>query len=116
MTGRHVKGRAGRKKAPSGLRKLLDSGKKIMAVWILVNSTVWVYWSYVLATLGRERIAEDLSSNIVTTVIVVFATYAVSSVVEHVSEARHGTILNYMDNAAPERADNTTTDQEDTSI
>ena len=115
MTGRHVKGRR-RKKAPSGMRKLLDSGKKIMAVWILVNSTVWVYWSYVLATLGRERIAEDLSSNIVTTVIVVFATYAVSSVVEHVSEARHGTILNYMDNVAPERADNTTTNTEDTSI
>lgn len=98
------------------MRKLLDSGKKVMAVWILVNSTVWIYWTYVLATLGRERIAEDLSSNIVTTVIVVFATYSVSSVVEHVSEARHGTILNYMDDASLTGTDNTNQNQEDESI
>lgn len=115
MSARQVKRRKRRKKAPPGMRKLLDSGKKVMAVWILVNSTVWIYWTYVLATLGRERIAEDLSSNIVTTVIVVFATYSVSSVVEHVSEARHGTILNYMDDAAPTGTDNNR-NQEDESI
>jgi len=92
MTGRHVKGRKRRKKAPSGLRKLLDSGKKIMAVWILVNSTVWVYLSYLLAFKDKADIAESLSSNVVVTVIAVFATYAASSVVEHISESKHGTI------------------------
>lgn len=75
-----------------GLKKLLDSGKKVMAIWILANATIWVYLSYILAFMGREDIAEDLSSNVVTTVIAVFATYCVGSVVEHISEARYGTI------------------------
>jgi hypothetical protein len=75
-----------------GLKKLLDSGKKIMAVWLLINSTVWIYLSYILAFLDKPDIAEDLSAKVVTTVVATFATYAVSSVVEHISEAKYGNI------------------------
>ena len=81
----------------TGFKKLFDSGKKVMAVWILINSTIWVYLSYLLAWTGHEKIAENLSSNVVTTVIAVFATYCVGSVVEHISEAKYGTIKTYDD-------------------
>lgn len=76
----------------SGLKKLLDSGKKILAVWLVFHSTIWVYCSYGLAYLGREKIAESLSEKVVITIIAVFATYATATVVEHISEARHGDI------------------------
>jgi len=76
----------------SGFKKLFDSGKKILAVWLLMNSTVWVYCSYILAFLGKEDIAESLSEKVVITIIAVFATYATSTVVEHISEAKNGNI------------------------
>ena len=78
----------------NGFKKLFDCGKKILAVWLIINSTIWVYMSYILALLGREEIAESLSEKVVITIIAVFATYAVSSVAEHMSEAKHGTIQN----------------------
>ena len=78
----------------NGFKKLFDSGKKILAVWLVVNCTIWVYMSYILAFLGREEIAENLSEKIVITIIAVFATYAFSSVAEHISEAKNGTIKN----------------------
>jgi len=76
----------------SGFKKLFDSGKKILAVWLIINSTVWVYCSYLLAFLGREDIAESLSEKVVITIIAVFATYATSTVIEHISEAKNGSI------------------------
>lgn len=76
----------------NGLRKLFDSGKKILALWLILNSTIWVYCSYILAFLGKDEIAESLSEKVVITIIAVFATYATSTVVEHISEAKHGDI------------------------
>ncbi len=76
----------------NGFKKLFDSAKKILAVWLVLHSTIWVYCSYALAYLGREKIAETLSEKVVITIIAVFATYSVSSVVEHISEAKHGDI------------------------
>ena len=76
----------------SGFKKLFDSGKKILAVWLLINSTIWVYCSYILAFLGKEEIAESLSEKVVITIIAVFATYATSTVVEHISESKRGDI------------------------
>ena len=76
----------------NGLKKLFDSGKKILAVWLVFHSTIWVYCSYLLAFFGKEEIAESLSEKVVITIIAVFATYATSSVIEHISEAKHGDI------------------------
>lgn len=93
MTGQHVKGRAERKKAPSGLRKLLDSGKKVMTVWLLFNSTVWVYLTYWLAATGHTKVVEDLSKAVVVTILGTLVTYSVSTTVEHISESKRGSIL-----------------------
>lgn len=76
----------------NGFKKLFDSGKKILAVWLVINATLWVYMSYILAFIGREEIAESLSEKVVVTIIAVFATYATSTVIEHISEAKHGDI------------------------
>ena len=76
----------------SGFNKLFDSGKKIMAIWILIHATIWIDLSYILAFLDKNEIAESLSREVVITVIAVFATYAVSSVADKVNEAKNGTI------------------------
>jgi|GEM_PF-7002211 len=64
--------------------RLLNSGKKILAVWLAFHSTVWIYMSYYLAYTGHEEIAETLSGKVVTEVIAVFAAYAVTSTVGNV--------------------------------
>jgi uncharacterized BrkB/YihY/UPF0761 family membrane protein len=66
------------------LKKLFDSGKKILAVWLVFHSTVWIYLSYYLAYTGHEKIAETLSGKVVTEVIAVFAGYAVTATVSNV--------------------------------
>lgn len=76
----------------NGFKKLFDSGKKIMAVWILIHATIWIYMSYILAFMDKADIAEDLSRNVVTTVIAVFATYSVATVIDKINEAKNGTI------------------------
>ena len=65
-------------------KKLIDSGKKILAVWIIFHSTIWIYLSYYLAFMGKDDIAESLSGKVVTDVIVVFTTYALSTTVGNV--------------------------------
>ena len=82
-----------RKKAPRGLRKLLDSGKKVMTVWLLVNATAWVYLTYALAWTGHSSVVEDLSKAVVVTILGTLVTYSISSTVEHVSESKRGSIL-----------------------
>lgn len=66
------------------LKKLCDSGKKLLAIWLVFNSTVWIYLSYYLAYTGHEDIAETLSGKVVTEVIAVFAAYAVTTTVSNV--------------------------------
>lgn len=85
-----------------GFKKLFDTGRKILAVWVLLHATIWIDLSYILAFMDKKDIAESLSSNVVTTVIVVFAVYATASVAEHISEAKYGTIkTNKKDTEAP---------------
>ena len=63
-----------------------------MAVWLLIHATIWIDLSYILAFLDKKEIAESLSREVVITVIAVFATYALSTAVEHVSESKRGNI------------------------
>lgn len=77
----------------NGLRKIFDSGKKVMAVWLLVNGTIWVYLSYALAWTGRITVLENLTRTIIITIFGTFATYSASSTVEHISESKRGSIL-----------------------
>lgn len=58
-----------------------------MVVWVcLANGFAWVWCSYVLAYLGREQIAETLSSVAVKEIIGVVLAYAIKSVLENLSK------------------------------
>ena len=57
------------------------------AVWLcLFNGCAWVWCSYLLAYLGREQIAEQLSWKAVTEIIAVILAYAIKSLVENLSK------------------------------
>ena len=57
------------------------------AVWLcLCNGCAWVWCSYLLAYLGREQIAEQLSGKAVTEIIAVILAYAIKSIVENLSK------------------------------
>ena len=71
-----------------------DQGKKTetmkKVVWIcLGNGFAWIWCSYVLAYLGREQIAETLSSVAVKEIIGVVLAYAIKSVLENLSKNNH---------------------------
>ena len=56
-------------------------------VWLcLCNGCAWVWCSYLLAYLGREQIAEQLSGKAVTEIIAVILAYAIKSLVENLSK------------------------------
>lgn len=56
-------------------------------VWFcLANGTIWVYLSYLLAWLGREEIAENLSIVAVTEIIGVVLAYCLKSLFEQLSK------------------------------
>ena len=52
----------------------------------LFNGCAWVWCSYLLAYLGREQIAEQLSGKAVTEIIAVILAYAIKSLVENLSK------------------------------
>nr|DAW42312.1 MAG TPA: hypothetical protein [Caudoviricetes sp.] len=51
-----------------------------------VHGCAWVWCSYLLAYLGREQIAEQLSGKAVTEIIAVILAYAIKSLVENLSK------------------------------
>ena len=63
----------------------VDFSKKIIC-WYLGNSTIWIYFSYALAFLGKEEIAESLTKQIVVSIAAVFIPYAAKSVFENLSK------------------------------
>ena len=55
-------------------------------VWLcLFNGFAWGWCSYLLAYLGREQIAEQLSGKAVTEIIAVILAYAIKSILENLS-------------------------------
>ena len=82
------------------LRRELDGDKRLnqsgktetmkKVVWIcLGNGFAWIWCSYVLAYLGREQIAETLSSVAVKEIVGVVLAYAIKSVLENLSKNNH---------------------------
>jgi len=62
-----------------------EFSKKI--VWLFaINSVIWVYFSYILALLGKEQIAESLSEKVVIQIIGVTLIYCVKSLFENLSK------------------------------
>lgn len=63
----------------------LETMKAVL--WVcLVNGIAWVWCSYLLAYLGREQIAEQLSGKAVTEIIAVVLAYALKSLAENFSK------------------------------
>ena len=42
---------------------------KLIVGWLLLNGTIWIYLSYILAYLGRIEIAETLSKTVVVEIL-----------------------------------------------
>lgn len=61
---------------------------KKLVTWIILNATIWVYMTYVLALMGREEIAETLSGEVVTVIIGTVLTYAVKALFENIFKYR----------------------------
>lgn len=59
---------------------------KITVAWLLLNGTIWIYLSYILAYLGRVEIAETLSKTVVVEILGVMAMYALKALFENLSK------------------------------
>lgn len=81
----HVKHFHARSGATGGRRKRLEYMKKLV-LFIMINSVMWIWASYLLAFLGREEIAESLAETVVTSILGTTAAYSVKSAVEKISE------------------------------
>lgn len=68
--------------------KWLDSTTKMLVWWFAVNSTIWIYTSYILAYIGAAEIAESLSRVVVTEIIAVILGYMLKAVIENVSKGK----------------------------
>lgn len=55
---------------------------KTWVPFILINAVIWVYLSYILAYLGREQIAENLSTQAIVSIISTISVYLIKSYLE----------------------------------
>lgn len=64
-------------------RTMATTSKQL--IWLFsINSIAWVWCSYVLAFMGKDQIAESLSSNICTVIIGQLIVYFISKTVENI--------------------------------
>lgn len=66
------------------MKKWFETTTKQLVWWLIINGTIWIYLSYILAYLGRDDIAESLSRAVVTEVIGTMAVYCIKAAVENV--------------------------------
>lgn len=65
-------------------RESPDSFTKRLVSLILNNAIVWVYLTYLLAFIGKEAIAENLSITVVKVIIATILSYLCKSLFEHI--------------------------------
>lgn len=82
--------------------KWLTTFTKRAVTAILVVSLIDIQWSYVLASIGKEQIAESLSSNIATMVIGVMIGYFCKALFETFLEKREERLLRESDRECEE--------------
>lgn len=61
---------------------------KRLVTAITVNAIIWVYLTYTLAFIGREQIAETLSSEIVKVIISTVLLYSIKALFENIFKYR----------------------------
>jgi hypothetical protein len=59
---------------------------KLVVIFLMIQSTIWIYLSYYLALLGMNEIAENLSKTIVVEIIGIIAVYSCKSLFENLSK------------------------------
>lgn len=65
------------------LNTLCTTSKQL--VWLFsINGILWIWCSYILAFMGRDQIAESLSSNVCTIVLGQIGMYLISKTVENI--------------------------------
>lgn len=63
-------------------------------IWLLmIEGTIWITWSYVLASLGHEQIAESLSATVCQYVKGGLITYVISAAVANIFKYNDGGIF-----------------------
>lgn len=82
--------------------KWLTTFTKVAVTAILVTSLIDMQLSYILAFMGREQIAESLSSDIATTIIVVMLGYFLKALFETFLEKREERLRNSFDTECEE--------------
>ena len=66
------------------MKKWFETNTQRLVWWYTINSTIWIYSSYILALIGRDDIAESLSKVIVTEIIAVILGYMLKALIENV--------------------------------
>ena len=61
---------------------------KKIATFIVINSVLWVWCSYILAFMGMLSIAESLSSQVVTVLLGTTIGYLVKALIENINKNR----------------------------
>jgi ABC-type transport system involved in cytochrome bd biosynthesis fused ATPase/permease subunit len=59
---------------------------KLIVGWLLINGTIWIYLSYILAYLGNTQIAETLSKTVVVEILGVILVYCAKACFENISK------------------------------
>lgn len=65
------------------IKGAISFSKKITKL-IIINAIIWIYLSYILAYLGREQIAENLSINVVVVIISTVITNSTKALFENI--------------------------------
>lgn len=68
------------------LYKTLATTSKQLIWFFAINGVLWIWCSYILAFIGKEQIAESLSSTVCQVIIGTCVAYLVTSTVENVSK------------------------------
>lgn len=63
---------------------------KNLVTWIVVNATIWIYMTYILAFIDKDQIAETLSGQIVTVILGTVFAYAIKALFENIFKYKGG--------------------------
>ena len=62
---------------------------KFIVTLLLINGIIWTYMSYYLAYLGRDQIAETLSTAVLVQILGVVVVYSAKALFENLSKNNH---------------------------
>lgn len=82
-----------KKKRTTSMQRFINSTTKVVIWWVLIFGTIWVTWSYVLATMGKEQIAETLASEVLRVLFGSIIVYVVTAAISNIFKNNNGGIF-----------------------